>query len=57
MLRVGSLELDLINRTAKRGDRPVDLLQRVRLLNYMMHGVAIADARKTFKTYGTTNPS
>src|SRR5258708_38071234 len=26
MLRVGSLELDLINRTARRGDRPIDLL-------------------------------
>src|SRR5260370_41911585 len=26
MLRLGSLELDLINRTAKRGDRPIDLL-------------------------------
>src|SRR6266849_3274695 len=26
ILRVGSLELDLINRTAKRGDRPIDLL-------------------------------
>src|SRR5712664_1224034 len=37
MLRVGSLELDLINRTAKRGDRPVDLLpSEFRLLNYMM---------------------
>jgi DNA-binding response OmpR family regulator len=27
MLRVGSLELDLINRTAKRGDRPIDCCQ------------------------------
>jgi len=37
MLRVGSLELDLINRTAKRGDRPVDLRQsEFRLLKYMM---------------------
>jgi hypothetical protein len=37
MLRVGSLELDLINRTAKRGDRPVDLLpSEFRLLKYMM---------------------
>jgi DNA-binding response OmpR family regulator len=37
MLRVGSLELDLINRTAKRGDRPIDLLPReFRLLKYMM---------------------
>jgi len=34
MLRAGSLELDLINRTAKRGDRPIDLLPiEFRLLN------------------------
>src|SRR5258708_2371186 len=37
MLRVGSLELDLINRTAKRGDRPIDLLpSEFRLLKYIM---------------------
>jgi DNA-binding winged helix-turn-helix (wHTH) protein len=37
MLRVGTLELDLINRTAKRGDRPIDLLpSEFRLLKYMM---------------------
>jgi Transcriptional regulatory protein, C terminal len=37
MLRVGSLELDLINRTAKRGGRPIDLLpSEFRLLKYMM---------------------
>jgi DNA-binding response OmpR family regulator len=37
VLRVGSLELDLINRTAKRGDRPIDLLpSEFRLLKYMM---------------------
>jgi DNA-binding response OmpR family regulator len=37
ILRVGSLELDLIDRTAKRGDRPIDLLPReFRLLKYMM---------------------
>src|SRR5882757_1515592 len=37
MLRVGALELDLINRTAKRGDRPIDLLPReFRQLKYMM---------------------
>ena len=37
MLRVGSVELDLINRTAKRGDRPIDLLpSEFRLLKYMM---------------------
>jgi two-component system, OmpR family, response regulator len=36
-LRVGVLELDLLSRTAKRGDRPVDLLPReFRLLEYMM---------------------
>jgi two-component system, OmpR family, response regulator len=37
MLCVGSLQLDLIDRTAKRGDRPIDLLPReFRLLKYMM---------------------
>jgi two-component system, OmpR family, response regulator len=37
VLRVGSLELDLIERTAKRGDRTIDLLPReFRLLKYMM---------------------
>ena len=37
VLRVGPLELDLIERTAKRGDRTVDLLPReFRLLEYMM---------------------
>src|SRR3979490_42307 len=37
MLRVGALELDLINRTAKRGDRPIDLRpSEFRLLKYMM---------------------
>src|SRR4030081_612526 len=37
VLRVGSLELDLIERTAKRGDRVIDLLPReFRLLEYMM---------------------
>jgi two-component system, OmpR family, response regulator len=36
-LRVGSLELDLIERTARRGDRVIDLLPReFRLLEYMM---------------------
>jgi two-component system, OmpR family, response regulator len=36
-LRVGPLELDLIERTAKRGDRGIDLLPReFRLLEYMM---------------------
>jgi len=37
MLRVGALELDLINRTAKRGDRPIDLRpSEFRLLKYVM---------------------
>jgi DNA-binding winged helix-turn-helix (wHTH) protein len=37
VLRVGSLELDLIDRTAKRGDRPIDLRPReFQLLKYMM---------------------
>jgi two-component system, OmpR family, response regulator len=36
VLRVGSLELDPTNRTAKRGDRSLDLLPReFRLLEYM----------------------
>jgi two-component system, OmpR family, response regulator len=36
-LRVGSLELDLIERTAERGGRAIDLLPReFRLLEYMM---------------------
>src|SRR5450432_4170004 len=36
-LRVGPLELDLIERTARRGDRLIDLLPReFRLLEYMM---------------------
>jgi two-component system, OmpR family, response regulator len=37
VLRVGPLELDLIERTAKRGERTIDLLPReFRLLEYMM---------------------
>ena len=37
VLRVGQLELDLIKRTAKRGERVIDLLPReFRLLEYMM---------------------
>jgi two-component system OmpR family response regulator len=37
VLRVGPLELDLIERTAKRGDRAIALLPReFRLLSYMM---------------------
>jgi two-component system, OmpR family, response regulator len=37
ILRVGPLELDLIERTAKRGERVIDLLPReFRLLEYMM---------------------
>lgn len=37
LLRVGSLELDLMERTARRGDRIIDLLPReFRLLEYMM---------------------
>jgi two-component sensor histidine kinase len=37
VLRVGSLELDLVERTARRGDRAIDLLPReFRLLEYMM---------------------
>jgi DNA-binding winged helix-turn-helix (wHTH) protein len=37
VLRVGSLELDLIDRTARRGDRQIDLRPReFQLLRYMM---------------------
>jgi two-component system OmpR family response regulator len=37
LLRVGPLELDLLARTAKRGERPIELLPReFRLLEYMM---------------------
>lgn len=37
LLRVGSLELDLITATAKRGDRVIDLLPReFKLLEYLM---------------------
>jgi two-component system OmpR family response regulator len=37
VLRVGPLELDLLARTAKRGERRVELLPReFRLLEYMM---------------------
>ena len=37
VLRVGSLELDLIDRTARRGSRRIDLLPReFKLLKYMM---------------------
>jgi len=37
VLRVGALELDLIDRAAKRGDRQIDLRPReFRLLKYMM---------------------
>jgi DNA-binding response OmpR family regulator len=37
VLRVGTLELDLLDRTAKRGDRQIDLRPReFRLLRYMM---------------------
>jgi two-component system, OmpR family, response regulator len=37
MVRVGPLELDLIKRTARRGDRAIELLPReFRLLEYMM---------------------
>jgi DNA-binding response OmpR family regulator len=37
LLRVGSLEIDLLDRTAKRGDRKIDLRPReFQLLKYMM---------------------
>src|SRR5882762_6692773 len=51
MLRVGSLELDLIDRTAKRGDRPIDLLpSEFRLLKYMMQrGSQLLTREKLFQ--------
>jgi DNA-binding response OmpR family regulator len=50
-LRAGSLELDLINRTAKRGDRPIDLLpSEFRLLKYMMQrGGQLLTREKLFR--------
>jgi two-component system, OmpR family, response regulator len=37
VLRAGPLELNLLERTAKRGDRQIELLPReLRLLRYMM---------------------
>ncbi len=44
MLRVGSLELDLINRTAKRGDRPIDLTPsgRIAVLELLASQAAIS---------------
>ncbi len=37
VLRVGPLEMDLIDRTVRRGDRPLDLLPReFKLLEYLM---------------------
>ena len=40
VFRVGPLELDLIDRTAKRGDRPIDLRPReFHLLKYMMQRI------------------
>jgi DNA-binding winged helix-turn-helix (wHTH) protein len=40
VLRAGPLELDLVDRTAKRGDRPIDLRPReFRLLKYMMQRI------------------
>jgi hypothetical protein len=48
MLRVGSLELDLVDRTARRGDRPIDLLPcEFRLLRCMMQRVGQLLTRAT----------
>jgi len=48
MLRVGSLELDLVDRTARRGGRPIDLRPcEFRLLKYMMQRVGELLARAT----------
>jgi DNA-binding response OmpR family regulator len=48
MLCVGSLELDLIERTARRGSRPIDLRPReFQLLKYMMQR---SDQVLTFET-------
>ena len=46
VLRVGPLELDLIDRAAKRGDRHIDLLPReFSLLKYMMQRFGLRPAR------------
>jgi Transcriptional regulatory protein, C terminal len=48
MLRVGSLELDLVDRTARRGGRPIDLGPcEFRLLKYMMRGAGQVLTRAT----------
>jgi DNA-binding response OmpR family regulator len=48
VLRVGSLELDLFGRTAKRGDRPIDLRPReFQLLRYMMQRSDLLLTRET----------
>ena len=48
MLRVGSLELDLVDRTARRGGRPIDLGPcEFRLLKYMMQRVGQLLTRAT----------
>ena len=49
VLRVGPLELDLIDRTAKRGGRPIDLRPReFQLLKYMMQRSDTFLTRATF---------
>lgn len=51
MLRVGSLELDLLDRTAKRGDRRVDLRPReFQLLKYLMQRCDTLLTRATLLT-------
>jgi two-component system, OmpR family, response regulator len=57
LLRVGPLELDLMERTAKRGDRTIDLLPReFRLLEYMMRvRIRCSRARCCWKRSGSTS--
>jgi DNA-binding response OmpR family regulator len=51
VLRVGPLELDLIDRAAKRGDRHIDLLPReFQLLKYMMQRSDKVPSRATVFT-------
>jgi two-component system OmpR family response regulator len=53
VLRVGSLELDLIDRTAKRGTRPIDLVPReFQLLKYMMRRSDQLLTRPSSKMFG-----
>jgi len=63
LLRAGTLEIDLIKRSARRGERPLELLPReFRLLEYMMRRINLLLTRATllaevwnYKFFPTTN--